>query len=303
MRGVRRWRHLVVSLLCASMLPCGCKVQDDAVAAADQITTTAADLRLYYGRLAATVAETIELYAVDAAVSGVPFSAEDRKPIEGTRDELLKRKAMAESLAKLAESLTKLTKSTASDDVETSATALGNELVSAGALSSTSPVPAALGQAGRVLLQLVEQHDEKRAALAMDGTLAAVAELFEKERPVYDSLERTHLGEASQVAKDLLAANEVDVASLLRPALRPFGLTPLPATPQLQESLRALASARLQARAEGETSQEAAAAAAMLAALREMSARVHSLAAEKRMPLRGKPFSLTVVESWAAAAI
>jgi hypothetical protein len=36
----------------------------------------------------------------------------------------------------------------------------------------------------------------------------------------------------------------------------------------------------------------------MLDALREMSSRVHLLATEKPMPIRGDPFSLKLVEDW-----
>lgn len=42
---------------------------------------------------------------------------------------------------------------------------------------------------------------------------------------------------------------------------------------------------------------------AMLGTLREMDDRVHRLATEKRMPIRRNPFSLKVVESWAASIV
>ena len=51
-------------------------------------------------------------------------------------------------------------------------------------------------------MQLVQQHDEKKAARAMDETLQAVGDLFEKEKPTYDSIARMHVRQASQVAKD-----------------------------------------------------------------------------------------------------
>ncbi len=90
---------------------------------------------------------------------------------------------------------------------------------------------------------------------------------------------------------------------MLSPALKPFNLTPLPATKQLQDSLKALALSRLQNNAEEAVKNEVDASSAMFTALREMSTRIHLLATERPMPIRGNPFSLKLVESWAASVI
>ncbi len=297
MKFFRRKAVAAAMLLCGSWLG-GCRVSEDAVAASEQMTTTAAALERYYGQLIAAETDSIALLEVDSAVSGIRFNEADRKLPDDTRAELLKRKAMADSLAVLASSLQALTGSTAAANVQSSATALGNALVDAKALPQGSPIPDSLGKAGRLLIQLVQQHEERKAAQAMDGTLAAVAELFGKEKPAYDSIALFHLRQAALVAKDLTTANGVDMTPMLAPALRPFDLTPVPASPQLQGSLRQLALSRLDAKVEAESSREMEASLAMLAALEEMSARVHTLATGHRMAARSEPFSLHTVKEW-----
>ena len=275
-----------------------CKVSDDAIAASQQMTSTASTLNDYYSTLEDSVTDTITLYELDAALSGIPFGDNDRKLIQATRGELENRKKMADALAKLAASFATLTKNSSASDVDKSATALGKELVTIQALPSGSPVPDALGKAGNALMQLVQQHDEKKAARAMDETLQAVGDLFEKEKPTYDSIARTHIRQASQVAKDLINANEVDYSSMLSPALKPFSLSALPSNPTLQMQLKPLALSRLDTATNTASQKEERASAAMLDALREMSSRVHLLATEKPMPNREAPFSLKLVEGW-----
>lgn len=276
-----------------------CKVSDDAIAASHQMTSTASTLSHYYTALDLAVTDTVALYELDGAISQVPYGAEDRKLQEAALSELQKRKEMAGTLAKLAFAMTALSKSKAASDVESAATDLGNELIAVKALPGGSPVPDALGKAGNFLLQIVQQHEEKKAALAMNDALRAVGDLFEKEKPAYDSIARTHDREASQVARDLIDSGAVDPTPMLAPALKPFDLTALPPSASLQTSLKALARTRLQTATEAATQREQAASTAMLEALRQMSSRVNQLATEKPMPIRGAPFSLKLVEDWA----
>lgn len=280
-----------------------CKVADDARAAAQQMTSTAADLSGYYGSLADTVSNTIALNELDASFSKVPFEANSKQILQETLLEIGKRRRAAQSLSRLAASMTALTGESISSDVASAASDLGNELVRVKALPQGSPIPDALGKAGNYLLQGIQQHKEKEAARAMDQTLAALASLFEKEKPAYDSISRNHIFLAKQVSQDLINRQAVDPSPMLVPALRPFNLTALPVDSQNRDTLRTLALSRLEARAEDASQSAMDASAAMLAALLEMSSRVHLLATEKPMPLRGNPFSLKTVESWVASAI
>lgn len=280
-----------------------CKVSDDATAAAQQMAATSTTLTDYYGAIADSLTDTIALNELNESLLGVPFGDADRKQIETARAEILKRRDLAQALARLSTSFGTLTGSKASTDVATAATALGNELISVKALPGGSPVPDALGKAGNFLIQLIQQHEEKKAAQGMDDTMKALVELFKKEQPVYDSLARQHIMLASQVAKPLIDRRAVDPTPLLQPALKPFGLTANPANTQIEDTLRTLAKSRLAAATDVGTKQAEDASTAMLKALEEMSSRIDLLATEKPMPLRGNPFSLKVVESWAASLI
>lgn len=275
-----------------------CKVSDDAIAASQQMTSTASTLNDFYSTVEDSVTDTITLFELDAALSGIPYGDNDRKLQETTRAELENRKQMAVGLARLAASFAELTKSSAASDVDKSATALGNELINIKALPGGSPVPDVIGKAGNALMQIVQQHDEKKAARAMDETLQAVGDLFEKEKPAYDSIARTHIRQASAVAKDMINANQVDYSSMLAPALKPFALVALPSNPTLQSSLKPLALSRLDTATDLAARKEEAASTAMLDALREMASRVHLLATEKPMSIREAPFSLKLVEDW-----
>ena len=294
-------RKLYTTLICSGLIGslAACKVSDDAIAASQQMTSTANALNDYYSTLDAGLTDTISLYELDGAISGIPFGDDDRKLSESARAELEKRKELAGSLARLASAMSTLSNSTASSDVQTSATQLGNELIAVQALPGGSPVPDAVGKAGNFLLQIVQQHEEKKAARAIDETLRAVGDLFEKEKPTYDSIARTHDREASQIAQDLLKSNAVDPSPMLAPALRAFDLTALAPSTSMQSSLKTLALSRLQRATDESTKRDESASVAMLASLREMSSRVHLVATEKPMSLRGAPFSLKLVEDWA----
>lgn len=275
-----------------------CKISDDAIAASRQMTSTASTLNDYYSTLEDAVTDTIALYELDAALSGLPYSDNDRKQQVATRDELENRKHMAIALAKLATSFETLAKNSSSNDVDKSATALGNELIGLKALPSGSPVPDAIGKAGNALMQIVQQHEERKAARTIDQTLEAVGDLFEQEKPVYDSVARTHIHQASEVAKSLINANQVDYSTMLAPALKPFSLAALPSNATLQTQLKPLALSRLDTATTAAVRKAEKASTAMLDALREMSSRVHLLATEKPMPIRDAPFSLKLVEDW-----
>ena len=303
MTTILRRHFCFVSVLLLFLCVFACKVSEDAAAAARQMTTTAVDLSSHYNSLAQAVTDSIALNELDASISKIPFEAKDRRPLEDTLSEISKRKDAALALAKLAASMSALSSSTVSSEVGTAASALGKELVDMKALPAGSPVPDAVGQAGKFLLQFVQQHKEKEAAQAMNGTLAAFVFLFEKEKPTYDSIFRTYIFLASQIARDLIARRAVDPSPMLTPALKPFDLTPLPADAQLRDTLQALALGRLQTSAEDASKRETDASSAMLSALEEMRSRVHLLATEKPMPIRDNPFSLKIVESWVASAI
>lgn len=164
-------------------------------------------------------------------------------------------------------------------------------------------VPDIVGKVGKFLLQLAQQRKAKEAARSMDQTLAAFVLLFEKEKPVYDSIFHAHITLAAQVSRGLIKRQAVDPSPMLGPALKPFNLSVLPLDGKIHDELVALEVSRLKSSADDASQQELKVSEAMLAALKEMSSRVHLLAAEKPMHTRGNPISLKIVESWVALAI
>lgn len=297
MRFIRRWWRgpsLLLVLLCLT----ACKTSEDAVAAAQQMAATSATLSHFYDALSGTLRETVALNELNASLLQVSFDDAARKQIEQTDIEIRKRAQMATALANLSASFGSLAGSQAPANAAAAASALGTELVGLKALPDGPPIPALLGKAAGTIVQLLQEHQERKAAKAMDDTLAVLAELFAKEQPVYDSLARQRIVIAKSLTIGLLDKQAVDPTPMLTPALRPFQLSPLPASPALQTTLRSLAKARLDTSADRLSQGEAEASAAMLQALQEMSARVHTVAVGRPMASRGNPFSLTTVDGW-----
>lgn len=275
-----------------------CDKNEDAVAAAHSISATSEALGDFYRAIGNSVSDTVALSELDTSIRGVAFVDADRKVIQETQMEIVHRAEMAKSLQQLAAAMTALTGSHASADIESAAAGLGKQLVLIKALPSGSPVPDGIGKAGAMLMTLAQQHQERKAAQVMDDTLAAVSELFSKEKPAYDSLERDRLNLAKSVATVLISREAVDPTSLLSPALHPFRLAPVPVDTGMQATLRVLAKARLTQTADELSRREVTAADGMLLALQQMRARIHLLATGKPMRSRGDPVSLQDVQIW-----
>lgn len=294
LRNIVYGAGLLIVLLCVA----ACKTSEDAIAAAQQMAETSAALSHFYAAVSETLRETIAVNELNSSILSIPFQDADRNRIQETRLEIDRRAQMATALANLSSSFGSLARSKAPADAEGAATRLGNQLVGLKALPGGPPIPELLGKAAGVLLQLVQQHQEKKAAQAMDDTLTALVDLYSKEKPVYDSIARQHLVVAKAVTTVLIQRQAVDSRPLLASVLRPFDLDPLPPGEAMQTTLAALAKARLDRSADDLVQREENASSAMLLALQQMSARVHLLALGRPMPSRGKPSSLDTVEAW-----
>ena len=301
-----KWRRGLCLFLCFGLMS-ACKTSDDATAAASQMATTAQDLASYYSALATVMDNTIKLEELQSALLGTTFGAQDLAQLQQTKEEIQKRSNLAKSLQSLSAGLTKLTGSTAAADVSTAANSLGTALSTIKEIPNGPSLPAALGEAGQVITRLVEEHDERKAAALMDGTISAVAKMFTAEKPVCQSLYTTYFVLADSLAEELLKRNWVDEAGLLTPALQPFGLSPATVVPAAstaaQDRSTVLSKYAQQQLATQAAAQEAAqrkASEGMDQALQEMSKRIHTLATEKAMPSRGSPVTLADVEAWAS---
>ena len=242
-------RHVTVLLvlLCPLYL-LSCRTSDDAKAAAQQLATTSNDLANYYSALSTIVSTDVDLNELQNALEGVPFADSDRALLTDTSAELQKRADVAKALQGLSAAFTNLTGSTAPADVSDAASKLSTELTSLKAIpqaGSPIPLPSAIADAAKLVVTLVQEHEERKAAPAMDATLSALRTLFSQEQPAYDSLNKVSATLAGSLARYCIDQNLVSDASVLGPALQPFNLTASLPSGGNSASLNAVAKTRV----------------------------------------------------------
>jgi len=307
-RANRRLPFLLF-LLCSIFL-FSCKTSDDANAAAKQLATTSTYLANYYSALSQIVTADIALGGLQNSLlphaDVLPFPDANRALLNTTSSELQKRADLAKALQDLSIAFSNLTGSTAPTDVSNAASKLGTELTTLKALPQPTgapiSIPSAIGDAGKLIVSLIQQHEEKKVAPALDATVNALKELFSKEADVYDSLNQTHVTKAASLAKYCIKKNLVDETSVLAPALQPFSLTAHLSSTADTAPLKTAAETQVDETSKVLVAAHQTASAAMLQAITEMSTRIHQLATEGRMPSRGTPVTLTTVENWIGTA-
>jgi hypothetical protein len=292
-------RALAKGLLLAVLgLAVSCKTSEDARAVASQMTAAASDLNDYYDALAQLVDNHAKLERLQQAMLAVPLDKQDLAQLQDVETALQKRAAAAHELAKLAEAFGGLSGSKAPEDVSNSAANLGTALSAIPKLPGGSDATAVLENAGKILTQVAQEHDQRKMARNMEPTMAGLAQMFSQEKPTYDSIDRTYIGLAQGVALDMLNHNQVNPASLMEPALKPFDLASRIPAEQVPEGLKDYAREQIKGGGDAEIAAHARASDAMEGALKELSKRTHELATDGRMPERGFTISLEEVESW-----
>ena len=204
-----------------------CKTTPEATAAARQLASAASELSSYYMDMSTEVDETIVLNEIQQAVFDVPFPDGARTPLIDIKNEIGKRAAVAQSLSNLASAYGNLAGSTAPSDASTAASKLGSELQTVGALSQTSAVPTELSQAAHIVLEFVRTRELKTGARAIQQTVNALCQVYDHERRDYESLSKTRITLAASLAKMLVDKDQVDLSSVLVPALKPFNFSPI----------------------------------------------------------------------------
>ncbi len=231
MKSPRISRRLPI-LLCAFFL-FACHTSDDATAAAKQLATTSTDLANYYTAMSQIAAATITLGDLQNTLlprgNVLPFDADTRALVSTTAAELQKRAEVAQALQGLSSAFSSLTGSTAPSDVSDAASKLADELTTVKALPQLkgSPIslPSAIGDVGKLLVSVVQQHEERKAAPAIEKTVNLLSDMFSAEKDAYDSLNETYLTKAQSLAIYCIDQNLVDNTSVLAPVLQPFSLT------------------------------------------------------------------------------
>lgn len=267
------WICLV--LFCAVV---SCKTADDARAVAAQMSATAHNLHDYYDAMMEVVEQHEKLEHLQNALLGVPLDEQDIAQLKTARDELEKRADMAQSLAELSEAFSALAKSKAPEDVSQSAANLGNALSAIQQLPGASLAPEALQRSGEILTRLAQEHDERGMAKQMDPTMAALSEMFSKEKSAYESINRTYIVLAQSLALELLQRNKVAAETLTMPALKPFDLAPRLSEEKLPSGLEEYARQQIQEKGQAEITAHHAASTDMDQAMKDLSKHIHELA-------------------------
>ncbi len=225
-RNFLRPKFVTLAAFACVLLLSSCKTASDAAAAAKQLTGTAHDLSTYYQDLSKQMDDTIVLNEMQQAVFGVPLGDSDRTELLDIKKEIGKRAAMADSLSKLASAYGDLAGSKASSDAATAASKLGTELTSCKAFPKGSPLPDIMSEAAKLVVEFAETQQLKTGAKAIQQTVSAVDQLFDREKPYYESLAKTRIVLAQSLAKRLVDQDQVDLNAVIQPALKPFNLAP-----------------------------------------------------------------------------
>jgi hypothetical protein len=222
-----------------------------------------------------------------------------------TSSELQKRADLANALQGLSSAFSSLTGSTVPTDASKAASKLANELNTIKALPQprNNPIslPSEIGDVSKLLISAFQQHEEKKAAPAIEKTINLLGNMFSNEKDAYDSLNETYLTRAASLARYCIGQNLVDDTAVLAPALQPFSLTGRISSAADTNQLKAAAEVQVAARRNVLVAAHDGASDAMLQAIKEMDTRFNELATEGRMPSRGAPVTLTTVDGWISA--
>lgn len=338
----RQWKcvTLLMAVTLAGSLLNGCKTQDDAVAAASQMATTAKTMCAYYAALDHVLGETEDAYQAQYALLGTPPA-----DLSETRKEVQMREDLATQIGNLATLFQKMTgeeaeasdASTAKKSSEKSSGALpaiagaagagggggssGGDSGSSGSggssasgkkkseepaalsmLSSDSDQYKAVSAAIDEVVMLVREHEEAKAAKKMTQLCDSLAALFGAEKGTYDSINQAYLVTAKSVADSMVTNNQVDPSGVFVSSLQPFGLAAAISREQIKTNMQPYLLKQIDTQYVVKLKAAQEGTEAMDKALTEMDKRVKLVAGDKPMTIRIPPFSLATVESWVAEA-
>jgi len=275
-----------------------CQSVENTRKVAVQMSQTAQELRDFYMALTVTVAQQAELERLQSAFFAVPLSQQDLTQLESTQEELKKRSEMAESLSEFSQTLAEFAGPKTKETVAQSATNLGIALAGIQQLPGAGFIPEALQHSGNLLVQWIQQRNTRKMAQAMDSTLAALAEMFSREKPAYDSINRTYMELAQSLALELLRRKQIRFDSLALPALKPFGLVPAVPAEASSSSLQEYARKQITEKTDEEMAAYVKASEDLQEMLDFMAQRTHALASGGPLPVTEPQPKSTEIERW-----
>ena len=302
---MRRWPGILACAFatCLGLLSSGCKTQQDAQAAAAQMSATAKCLSGYYSALGTILAQTDQLYTLNDAVFSKPYTQANRDLMKKNREELALRAQLAADFSTLAANFGKLTGSTAPTDVSTAAINLQTQIDTLASRKESAGEQNLLKTALSALVSAVQQGKEREAARAIDDGAAALAKLFEKEAPAWGTVQTTYTDIAATAANGLVDRDVVDETALLKAALDPFGLAESDRAHDLNAALKPVAKRQIDQRKQTLDAACLRATSDMQKSLDEMARRIHTVALDKPMDFRAPPVTAENVEKWVALVI
>lgn len=291
------------ALLACLALASGCKTSSDATAAATQLTSTAKALTDYYCALDTMLGETDELYTIQGAlVAAAPYDAAAKSLVANTRAEIKKREALARDLTTLARSFSRLSGSTAPDDVATSAASLETEVASLKPIGTTldSEEQNVMKIAIESLVKAVKEHKEREAAKAINSFTGALTTFFTREEPDCNSIGATYAAVSKSMALYLVEHGQADPSDLLKVVLAPYGLTAHLTDAGFEARILTIAKQQINQKADALEAAQKSASNSMEKSLKEMATRIQVVADDKPMSARIPPITLANVEKWSA---
>ena len=269
---------LALSAIAAIVMLPACKTSPEAANAAAQLTHVSQQLSDYYTNLSNQIDDTVALNEIQAEMLGLPFEDSDRKQLNETQLELGKRAAMAKAMRTLANAYAELATSKSAEDIGNAASNLAHQCLAAKALPGGPAIPDLVGQAGQQLVELIRNHKLQQSSGTIAKTITAIERLFEREIPVYESINKQRIVLAQSIARDLLKKDLVDVNVLLTPALKSFDLTPRLPSDQTPVEFRRLAELKIRNSGESEISNFNAGSQELADALKAVSHQVEAVA-------------------------
>jgi hypothetical protein len=295
-RGFVRWAALVPLALCLVAVP-GCKTNDDAIAASQQMATTAASLSSYYAALDTLISAEEDAQRAQFYLNGVP-ATDVIAQLEDSRKELKKRAQMAATFATLSSLLGNLTGSTAAADAATAAGNLSTEVSSLGAFTASTDKSDALKFAVTGLVNAIRAKDEVKAAKSLAPVIEAVSQFFDSEQDTYASFADAYYQVAASNAILMVSKNQVETSGLYVSSLQPFGLAPRITDTRLLQQPQADLTKKINDTLAKDTEADKNAANDLSVALHVMVDRIKVVSSDKPLSVRLPPFTLEGVKSW-----
>jgi len=235
-RPIRLVGFLVLALALGAGL--GCKDPVEVGALADAGAKTGGSLGDYYRSLADELETTAELETFLDSLRGIDSDGTAQEQYEQQIAALGRRADLADALTAAYTSLGQLSGSSAPADAETSATALARSVESLPSLADSGvDVSSLFGSVAGDLVRAVQSRQLARANLAMRDVVAKVAELVEREMPIYEGIVEEQGNKVGAVAETLITENVLDPQPLLDQVARWTGL-PLAAGAPVSEDFR-----------------------------------------------------------------